>query len=652
MRILTRRIYRAFPELDRYDDERCERFIRAAKRGWWRQALRLVVIYLAFMATGFVTGIPIAFMSEYFDHHASAHGWILVLVSIPLVGVPVLVALLTKDALLRRRVRRILRTRGVCHGCRYSLIGLPVDTRNFVTCPECGIEGEVDPALGELVVDGTGQKRYQPSPASLPRAPRIFTPARVQKIRRYGLMLAFFVAVALPLGWGGYEYWLRRQAAQASSERPGPEGIAEYIEKSQPPGVERDAPNAWDAFHNAEHLLEAADIRLWRGPTSRTVPYFDMIYSKRKVNEDPAQAASDAACEALAHTCIEAYRTDGVFDELNKMASCQRAERDVSFNAIQPAVASLLPELGHARNFARINAARMKLAADAHDLKEFTEATEVNFALARICRMQPFLIDSLVGTAIEALNYSRLRELLASHPDGAWLDAVDAAIQRQGYSLARKEYFEGERLSVLDMTAWMFMDPSKVRKGQFSPSMMNMFGGSAPGRLGTYAANRDEFNDRFDALSKYVAMERWERVAPRPDPRATSSLVMVNVLMPAMDKAVHALDMLELDRRSYAVMAALERYRLAHGAYPPALAALTPGLLKQLPLDPWSGKPFGYVRLDKPDEQGREYVLYSVGADGEDNGGKAAPGEGARYEVLSGEGVKPGFDFIVNDKNR
>jgi hypothetical protein len=382
------------------------------------------------------------------------------------------------------------------------------------------------------------------------------------------------------------------------------------------------------------------------------VPYFDSIYSKRKPSDDPVQVAADEACVALAYKCMDAYRADGDFDLLHKVAGCPRAEMDVSFSSSQSSLDILLPELGHARNFARINAARMKLAADAHNLKEFTEATETNFALARICRMQPFLIDSLVGSAIEALNYSRLREVLASHPDSAWLDAIDAAIQRQGYSLARKDYFEGERLSVLDMTGWMFMDPSKVRKGQFSPSMMNMFGGSAPGRLGTYAANRDEFNERFDALSKYVAMERWERVAPRPDPRAPSSLVMVNVLMPAMDKAVHALDMLELDRRSYAVMAALERYRLAQGEYPPALTALTPDLLKQLPLDPWSGKPFGYLRLDKPDEQGREYVLYSVGADGEDNGGKAAPGEGARYEVLSGEGVKPGFDFIVNDKNR
>lgn len=34
MRHLTRRIYRAFPELDRFPDEACERFVRAARRGW------------------------------------------------------------------------------------------------------------------------------------------------------------------------------------------------------------------------------------------------------------------------------------------------------------------------------------------------------------------------------------------------------------------------------------------------------------------------------------------------------------------------------------------------------------------------------------------------------------------------------------------
>ena len=37
MRIVTHKLYRAFPELDRFDDERCQNFVRSANRGLFRR---------------------------------------------------------------------------------------------------------------------------------------------------------------------------------------------------------------------------------------------------------------------------------------------------------------------------------------------------------------------------------------------------------------------------------------------------------------------------------------------------------------------------------------------------------------------------------------------------------------------------------------
>ena len=48
MRLLVRRIYRAFPELDRYSDEQCRRFVRSANRGW-RRTLHASLIALVVM---------------------------------------------------------------------------------------------------------------------------------------------------------------------------------------------------------------------------------------------------------------------------------------------------------------------------------------------------------------------------------------------------------------------------------------------------------------------------------------------------------------------------------------------------------------------------------------------------------------------------
>ncbi len=62
---------------------------------------------------------------------------------------------------------------------------------------------------------------------------------------------------------------------------------------------------------------------------------------------------------------------------------------------------------------------------------------------------------------------------------------------------------------------------------------------------------------------------------------------------------------------------AVERYRLANkGQLPSDLNALTPEFLSVVPIDPFDGRPLRYSRLAKG------YVVYSIGVDGQDNGGK------------------------------
>ena len=61
---------------------------------------------------------------------------------------------------------------------------------------------------------------------------------------------------------------------------------------------------------------------------------------------------------------------------------------------------------------------------------------------------------------------------------------------------------------------------------------------------------------------------------------------------------------------------ALRAHHADHGNYPPKLDSLVPEYLTEVPLDPFCGKSFVY----RPTAQ--EFVLYSVGGDGVDNGGK------------------------------
>jgi len=64
---------------------------------------------------------------------------------------------------------------------------------------------------------------------------------------------------------------------------------------------------------------------------------------------------------------------------------------------------------------------------------------------------------------------------------------------------------------------------------------------------------------------------------------------------------------------------AIERFRLATERLPAQLGDLVPQYLSTVPADPFDGKPLRYHRLEKG------YVVYSVGPDGEDNGGRERP---------------------------
>jgi hypothetical protein len=71
------------------------------------------------------------------------------------------------------------------------------------------------------------------------------------------------------------------------------------------------------------------------------------------------------------------------------------------------------------------------------------------------------------------------------------------------------------------------------------------------------------------------------------------------------------------------VAIAIERYRLSHqGRVPASLEALPPAVFQQLPADPFMDQPLKFQPLPVG------FVVYSVGADRQDDGGKERPEKG------------------------
>lgn len=150
MRFPFTKIYRAFPELDNYRDDQCERFVTAARGRRWqrfgRLCLTLVVAVVSqvllwgailFAINFAMSGIPSQRIGEIRAQNEGLFILAMLLLSFVAGLIGFLPALVLRDRMLLAQIRNVLIERGFCIKCHYSLIGLPVSQRKFVECPSC-----------------------------------------------------------------------------------------------------------------------------------------------------------------------------------------------------------------------------------------------------------------------------------------------------------------------------------------------------------------------------------------------------------------------------------------------------------------------------------------------------------------------------------
>jgi hypothetical protein len=135
------------------------------------------------------------------------------------------------------------------------------------------------------------------------------------------------------------------------------------------------------------------------------------------------------------------------------------------------------------------------------------------------------------------------------------------------------------------------------------------------GSLAEQRAASLKFNSELVEIMKspeHIALARINALPPNP---VTSNFMMWGRFWnSASFTQYHWTALAEL--RCAVAMLAVERYRLAHGNWPKSLNDLVPRFLREVPADPFDGKPLRFRRL--PDG----VVIYTVGFDGTDDGGK------------------------------
>ncbi len=463
----------------------------------------------------------------------------------------------------------------------------------------------------------------------------------IERIRRYPALSVALCFVLFLLGWTIYEL------AAAVTDMPGQGGkYAEQIEavvaKAQ---VGVAGPDSWAEMIHALAMMEKTEDSV-RASTGRTLPTGENVGpadwpADQKWPPDESvlgTGGSDAKVEAYFRQLIARLRADGVFEAMEKVVQPRRAVRPIPRTAF---IDVILPELGLSRRMRRIDRARMMLALADDDMPEFVRAFEQTLALVRIMGAQATTMDHLVAISNGSSALEDIRRVIADGRLAApQLRAVHRAIDRQLPMTPLDVSLEAERLAMLDLLEW-----THSQSGRAIPSTLRHLSAVSSGEarapfslgvLGNVAAiGMASKRDSIRAVDEYfrlVTLEQHTRARERATPAASEQFreslsAGYAILRLVLFSYSHELSSESIYLTEFAatrVMVALERYRLAVGVYPALLEQLVPRYLDELPQDQYAEGPLIYVLRDPRGATASEaYLLYSVGKDGEDDGGAA-----------------------------
>lgn len=641
-------IARAFGSLKGLDDATARAFVRDARVGlrgtvlrWGAGALCWIVVAVVGIIAGaiYVEGRPDLDVPR-FDFESDWSGIVYFAAALALIAT--VCALFVRDLVLALQIRRGVRRRGNCARCGYGLKDAVVDAGGVARCAECGTVRRS--RSGEVRIDESGR-----------RVLAVVGPARddeaiarrgQRKWRVVGVVFGTPLLMLLIAGvW--FERRLASDIAMARSERRSFAAWRELTASAQPVPVtfargENQWPKVFMPIAHARrvttHVGNAAEMI----GESKPLPDFTMLYADDMTKPgtmastgDPRQDALIAQAERdMAMEVIRRLRADGTLDQMAEWPKLTVVMRPlVGELEDELAVNILLPELGMMRNTARMNAGRIELALKAGDRAEYLAALEQSLALGEFAMRQQTLIDRLVGIAIQSLALGRVREHAAKYPDAEWIDAVVECMHRQRVPVGLDHAMRGERIFGLDALQWAYFN----RRHYFR--MLTEGGDLLAGTSGLwmtyafvarrYAAMRDELLAEYDNLTLLSVSPRSKRMAtPVPPFMIPQQNPIAAIMLPAIGRALSSDDQLLSMRRGTYVMLAIERSRRVHGTYPESLSQIvqnpdgTPFDL----IDPYTGKPFGYMKLVPAAANGwRSYLLYSLGEDGVDNAGTLDP---------------------------
>ena len=314
-----------------------------------------------------------------------------------------------------------------------------------------------------------------------------------------------------------------------------------------------------------------------------------------------------------------------------------------------------LPHYPALRWIAKGFALRAGAAAQSGDGGRTAESVAVLARVGEGCRRQPLLIGLFVSTSIDSMATTGIWEgLNARALDAGQLKRVQQLVEKIDMRQAYLSALRGEVLGALDIINYIqeegyqafaaitaISDSGKPAgsSSRFAEAIVPyvMPSGWLDQNRATYAnwvldyAILPARNDSYQTMIAKAA--ELENLIAETRPKLISEVphrVIALISMPVVTQIARKMMYAEA-RRVLALSAiAVELYYLENGSYPDRIEQLVPETLGVVPEDPGDGKSIRYRR------EGDRYLLWSVGVDGEDDGGMAGE-DGTRSKDYDGD---------------
>lgn len=407
--------------------------------------------------------------------------------------------------------------------------------------------------------------------------------------------------------------WRVMLAIQVSSKLDGIRAAGYPITSSELNAFYKAVP----ANINAAFVMTQAFALMQQFPDKRSndIINFEFIWETPHRDEKEAlvrqyvemnRAAMDKACEAL------------------KLPECRypidfKYYRDTTF-----------PHLSSLKLLVRLFAISPHLQTNENAIRELTNSIFTTLGLAHTLDNEPVIISQLVRFSIISITLKELKwgleHVKLSDND---LKSVDAALG--GMPLDRMKIgFVGERVFSIPYFRLSFKECNYVGAEQKvnttnAPILLKGSPWTVMSFSGFFERDLNYFLDCVATNISIIQLPARERLQLSNINEVLEAkgkadyYVLSTLFLSCFSKIAVRTTEIETSMQQARTAIAVERFRLARNRLPTSLDELVPQYLRSVPEDPFDGHPIRFKLLEKG------YVIYSVGRDGVDDGGRGAP---------------------------